>query len=142
MSSRYEFIDHTADVAVRAYGDSLADAFGAAARAMFDIITGNAEIKPEREISVFAEADDLEGLLVGFLSKLILAHEVANIVLGEFVVSIEENGKRVTAQCKGEAFDRERHGQGMHVKAVAYHMMEINDGGTSGESSVQVLFDV
>ena len=142
MSSRYEFIDHTADVAVRAYGDSLAEAFASAARAMFDIITGSAEIRSEREISIFAEADDYEGLLVGFLSKLILAHEVANIVLGEFVVTIEEDGTRVTAQCKGEAFDRKRHGDGMHVKAVAYHMMEITDGGDTGKSCVQVLFDV
>jgi len=142
MSSRYEFIDHTADVAVRAYGDSLPEAFASAARAMFDIITGNAKIKNEREITIRAEADDLEGLLVGFLSQLILVHEVANVVLGEFVVTIEEDSKRVTAQCQGEAFDPERHGQGMQVKAVAYHMMEIVDGGGSGESCVQVLFDV
>ncbi len=142
MSSRYEFVEHTADVAVRAFGDSPGEAFAAAARAMFDIISGSAEIAKEQEIAISAEADDLEGLLVGFLSQLILVHEVANIVLGEFVVSIEESGMRVSAQCKGEAFNRERHGQGMPVKGVTYHMIEIIDGGDSGESSVRVLFDV
>lgn len=141
MSFRYEFVEHTADVAIRAYGDSLAEAFGGAARAMFDIITGSGEIKNKRQIEVSAEADDIEGLLVGFLSRLILAHEVESMVLGEFVVTIE-NGKLVSAKCRGEAFDRDRHGQGMHVKGVAYHMMEIVDGGDGGESSVQVLFDV
>ena len=65
---KYEFIEHTADIAIKAYGDTLEEAFAAAAEAMFDIITAGSEIEADKNISFAVESIDLEGLLVYFLS--------------------------------------------------------------------------
>lgn len=138
---RYEFIEHTADVAIRAQGDSLEDAFAIAAQAMFDIITDNATIKRQQKVEFDVEAGDRESLLVSYLSRLIVVHEVDRLTLGHFSVVFDGTSK-LHAEAWGEPFEQERHGRGTHVKAVAYHMLEIIEGKPGEPSVVQVLFDI
>ncbi|MCK4758035.1 MAG: archease, partial [Thermoplasmata archaeon] len=61
---RYKTIDHTADIAIKAYGKTLAEAFGNAAFGMFDIIADISQFKPVGEFRVELEAPDLEQMLV------------------------------------------------------------------------------
>jgi SHS2 domain-containing protein len=137
----YEFKEHTADIIARAYGATIEEAFANAARAMFDIITGGSEIKAVDKHEFTVESIDLEGLLVGFLSQLIVLHETENVVLARFVVSLQDE-RHLHTVCLGEPFDPTRHGGGSPVKGVSYHMMEIEKGGQGRPCHVQVLFDV
>lgn len=137
----YEFIEHTADVAIKAFGSTLADAFATAASAMFDIITDGSDIEPVDEVDFETESVDLAGLLVGFLSDLIVLYETQDMVFADFRVEfVSQQRLKVTAW--GESFDEEKHSCGHQVKGVSYHMMEIFDGGGKNPSYVQVLFDV
>jgi len=138
---RYEFIDHTADVAVKAYGRTLEEAFASAALAMFDIITGGAEIEPKERTKFGVESIDREGLLVRFLSELIVLHEGEGRVFTDFRVSFEDE-YQLTAEMGSEPFDPERHAQGIQVKGVSYYMMEIVDCTPDEPAHVQVLFDI
>ncbi len=138
---QYEFIDHTADIAVRAFGATLPEAFATAARAMFDVITGAAEIGVGREFEIEVESIDIEGLLVGFLSDLIVIHETENVVLCEFDISLIDS-TRLRAVIRGESFDPDRHGEGTSVKGISYHMMEIIENSNDRSWTVQVLFDI
>jgi SHS2 domain-containing protein len=137
----YEIIDHTADIAIKAYGETLEDAFGMMADAMFDIITDKSPINSSQTIEFEVEADDMESLLVRFLSKLIVIHETDRLVLKDFKVIFPTIG-HLHAIGHGEPFDTEKHGGGMHIKGVSYHMLEIIDSQGKKESSVQVLFDI
>jgi len=137
----YEFIEHTADIAVKAYGRNLEDSFAVAAEAMFDIITNGSTIHRNQKVEIEVESIDIEGLLVTFLSKLIVIHEVDQLVLKDFVVTFTGDNK-LKASAWGEKFTKTRHGGGMHVKGVSYHMMEIIEGKGDKLSHVQVLFDV
>jgi SHS2 domain-containing protein len=138
---KYEFIDHTADIAVKAYGDTLGEAFAAAAEAMFDIITAGSVIEPDKKISFAVESIDLEGLLVNFLSRLIVLHETEYLVLTAFKVAFD-GAKRLEVTASGERYDEKKHGRGEHVKGVSYHMMDICDGKGIKPGYVQVLFDI
>ena len=137
----YEFIDHTADVAVRAYGQTLEEAFATAASAMFDIITGGAEIEPKKRTQFAVESIDREGLLVQFLSELIVLHEGDGRVFSDFHITFG-GGHSLSAEMGSEPFDPERHAQGTQVKGVSYYMMEIVDGTPDEPAHVQVLFDI
>jgi len=140
-SKRWEFIEHTADIAIKAYGDNLEDAFATAATAMFDIMTDSSKVEPIEKVEFETESVDIEGLLVGFLSNLIVLHEVQNMVLTGFEITfVSERKLKVAA--RGERFDDQKHARGHHIKGVSYHMMEISDGGGKTPSFVQVLFDV
>ena len=68
----YEFKDHTADVIAIGYGSTLEEAFAAAGEAMFNIITGGADVACIEDVVFEIESIDTEGLLVGFLSHLIV----------------------------------------------------------------------
>lgn len=141
MGRRYEFIDHTADVVIRAFGDTLEDAFAEAAHGLFDIITDSAPVERQRKIEFSVEAIDRESLLVNFLSQLIVIHEIERLVLGHFNVSFTGQTELRVA-CYGEQFDAARHGRGIHVKGVAYHMLGIREPSQGCEAMVQVLFDI
>ncbi len=137
----YEFKEHTADIIARAHGHTLDQAFAGAARAMFDIITGGAMIRPLQEYELTVKSIDLEGLLVTFLSELIVLHETENVVLDQFQVTLDGD-TGLTAICRGENFDRARHGDGTQVKGVSYHLMEVVRGEHGKPCHVQVLFDI
>jgi len=137
----YEFKEHTADIIARAYGDTLGEAFAAAARAMFDLIASGAEIRMVEEHKIEVESIDIEGLLVTFLSDLIVLHETENMVFDQFQVTLDGD-RKLSAVCRGEKFDPKRHGGGTSVKGVSYHLMEIEKGDNRGPCHVQVLFDI
>ena len=137
---RYEFAEHTADIIVRGYGDTLENAFAAAGEGMFALITDRAPIAAKTTITVSAESIDLEALLITFLSNLILVFEIDGLVLCDLEVTLEGLTK-LRATGRGEAFDRDKHGHGIVVKGASYHMINISRPET-GECSVQVLLDI
>ncbi|HOD66259.1 MAG TPA: archease [candidate division Zixibacteria bacterium] len=138
---RFEFLDHTADVILQGHGDTLAEAFAAAADGLFAVITDLDRIAPTLDLDVAVEAIDREGLLVAFLSELIIRHEVDRIVAKDFAVVLEGD-TRLAARGRGEKFDERRHECGMHVKAVSYHMIEVVAGGPGRPARVRVVLDV
>ena len=76
----FEVLSHTADVGFRARGESLADLFETAARAMFSLEYDPATVPLEREVEVRAEGGDPEAALYGWLSELIWLHDAEGFV--------------------------------------------------------------
>ncbi len=137
----YEFLDHTADIIVKGTGDTLEEAFAAVAEGMFAVITGGAAVVAAETVELEVASIDLPGLLVAFLSELIVCHEVDGLVLAEFEVEFTaKNALRATG--RGEKFDRKKHGEGIQVKGASYHMLEINPPRRGCPASARVLFDI
>jgi SHS2 domain-containing protein len=134
-------IEHTADIGIKAYGDSMEEAFAAAGEAMFQLMTENAAIQKKTEKHLACESMDREGLLVQFLSNLIVVHEVEGLVFGEFTVRFT-GPNSLAAQGWGEAYEPGRHGRGFHIKGVSYNQMEISGQPGKTESFVRVVFDI
>ena len=137
----FEFLEHTADIIIKATGDTLEEAFASAGEGLFACITTLDQIEATTEIELEIESDDQESLLVKFLSKLIYIHEVDLMVFRQFNITFESETK-IKATCCGEKFDDAKHEPGMYVKAVSYHMLEIIDKDINGNATVQVLIDV
>jgi SHS2 domain-containing protein len=136
---KYDLIDHTADVGVKAYGKTLSEAFENAAKGMFDIITDNSEVESTGQYNIELKASDLEQLLVDFLSELLYLHSVNNIVFGFFKLDIDEANKSLKGTFYGEKFNLSKHKVGAEIKAVTYHMLEVKK---NKPCRVQVLFDI
>jgi len=128
MKKRFEFLEHTADVYIAAYGQSLEEAFENAASATFNAMTEIEKIKPEAEEFVEVEAHDEHALLYSWIEELLIKFETTgNLYCCFDISSIEKTptGLRLKAKIWGEPFDSERHLQKVGVKAVTYHRMEI-----------------
>lgn len=133
---RYEELEHTADVGIRAYGDSVNEIFENAAMGMFDLMTDVSLVRPVGEVKVEVQAHDLGSLLVDWLSELLFLHEVDHAFFAEFVVAVEGLDLRGTA--RGEEVDPGRHRLEAQVKAVTYHKLEVNPE----EGYATVIFDI
>ena len=135
----YDLVDHTADVGIKAYGKTLSEAFENAAKGMFDIITNNSEIENIGQYDIELETDNLEQLLVDWLSELLFLNSANNLVFGFFKVELDEKNNKLSAKVFGEKFNLSKHKIGTEIKAVTYHMLEVK---TKKPYHVQVLFDI
>lgn len=124
----FEFLEHTADAYIAAYGKDLAEAFENAAVAMFEVMTEVEKIDAETEDYVEVEAEDEYALLYSWLEALLVKSEINQMLYSTFKISdINKtvNGLRLNARIWGEKFNTEKHPQKIGVKAVTYHRMEI-----------------
>ena len=139
MKKPYEIIDHTADIAIKAYGKSLSEAFENAAKAMFDIITDESKIESVGQYDLKLEAEDLEQLLVDWLSELLFLNTSQNLVFGFFKVELDEKEKHLVGHVFGDKYSISKYKAGAEIKAVTYHMLEVKN---KKPYYVQVLFDI
>ena len=136
---KYELIDHTADVGVKANGKNLSEAFENAAKGMFDIITDKSEIESVGQYNIELKAPNLEQLLVDFLSELLFLNSAKNLVFGFFKVELDDKKSSLSARVFGERYNISKHKIGSEIKAVTYHMLEVRN---KRPYHVQVLFDI
>lgn len=140
---KFEWVDHPSDIGFRAYGHDICEAFENAALALTEIMADPDKIEAKGEISIELEAEDLKALLFDWLGFFLYLHDAEDLIASEFEVEeiAKENDEfELKAKAWGEEFDRERHGHGTEVKAVTYHMMEIERG--PEKSSVQAIVDI
>ncbi|MEM3829309.1 MAG: archease [Conexivisphaerales archaeon] len=124
----FEFLEHTADAYIAAYGRDLAEAFENAAAAMFEVMTDIEKVNPKNEDYVEVEAADEHALLYNWLEELLVKSEINEMLYSKFKifeVTKTADGFRLKAKIWGEKFNPEKHPQKVGVKAVTYHQMEI-----------------
>ncbi|MEW5759702.1 MAG: archease [Candidatus Thermoplasmatota archaeon] len=133
---RYELIEHTADIGIKAYGKNLEEAFENSAFGMFKLIT-DTEIKNVGEVIIKLESEEIDDLLVKFLSELLFLYQTELYIFSEFDVKLKKNDKYyLEAKARGETL--KNHECINDIKAVTYHMLEVNEK----EGYVKVIFDV
>jgi SHS2 domain-containing protein len=124
----YEFLEHTADAYIAAYGRDLTEAFENAAVAMFDVMTEVKTVNPRFEDLVIAEGEDEYSLLYSWLEALLIKSETNRMLYSKFkILEIAQTrrGLKLEARIWGEKFNPTKHLQKVGVKAVTYHRMEI-----------------
>jgi len=127
----FEFLEHTADAYVAAYGKDLAEAFESAAAAMFEVMTNVTRVNPAVEDHVEVVAEDEYALLYSWLEALLVKSDVNGMLFSRFqILGLDKisEGFGLQARIWGEKFDPSKHLQKVGVKAVTYHRMEIVKG--------------
>ena len=133
---RYEVLDHTADLMIKGYGSDLEECYANLAYGMFDQTVDLRDVTPSETREVDVTGFDDEDALYSFLSELLFIEAYENIVLKEFEVKID--GLHITCTARGELLDRSKMRIRGEIKAVTFHMMDID----RDTPSVTVLFDV
>lgn len=135
----YRILDHTADIGLEAHGADLAELFSNAARGMFAVMAAADTVRAGKKLLVRAEADNVENLLVNWLSELLYLSATRGVLLCRFEIA-EIDELHIVAKAFGEPIDRNRHELYTEIKAVTYHELKVQkqDQGWIGK----VLFDV
>ena len=128
----HEEVGHTADIALRVWGDSYSELFREAAAGLLDLtaVTG----APGALRSLSLEAPDAETLLVDWLGELLYLGERWAEAYVPLSVHVEP-GWRLAATVRGFAVGEAR----AKVKAVTYHGLCIR--GEAGQYEATIVFD-
>lgn len=133
----YELVDHTADIGLNVSGADLEEFLSDAALGMFAIICDR---PPEGKAVGFEfelEADELEGLLIGWLSELLFLFDTESFVPREFnFIAIEPDRIEVRiegTEVKSILCARE-------IKAVTHHLLEVKQDNNGYKA--RVFFDL
>jgi SHS2 domain-containing protein len=144
LQKRFEFLEHTADLYIAAFGSSLEEAFENAAAAMFEGMTNLSSVKPKTEDNVEVDGYDEKALLYNWLEALLVKFEITGNLYSTFKIArIEKTqaGLKLKANVWGEPFNPQRHLSKVGVKAVTYHRMEILKSVNEGVT-VKFILDI
>ena len=126
-ASGYRFLPHTTDAYIESVGPTFENALENAALALFDTMCNVNRVSAELQEEVTVQGADQLELLYNWLECLLLKFELEHKVYNKFHVSLvsDQGALTLTAKIQGEAFNRQKHGAKVEVKAVTYHKMEI-----------------
>jgi SHS2 domain-containing protein len=128
LKKRFEFLEHTADLYIAAYGKTLEEAFENASYATFEGMTNLDKVQPRLEETVKAEGYDEKALLYNWLEALLIKFDITGNLYSCFkIADIERtpSGFKLKAKIWGEPFNPQKHVSKVGIKAVTYHQMEI-----------------
>lgn len=144
FEGKFEFLEHTADVYVRAYGASIQEAFENAALAMFETITKTGKVAEKEEDTITVEAEDQYALLYSWLEALLVNMETKGMLYSKFQITEwaeTADSFKLTAKVWGEKFDAKKHLQKVAVKAVTYHRMVVIQE-KEGKTVLEFILDI
>ena len=128
LKKRFEFLEHTADLYIAAYGKTLEEAFENAAYATFEGMTNLDKVQPRLEETVEVEGYDEKALLYNWLEALLVKFDITGNLYSCFkIADIERtpNEFKLKAKIWGDPFNPQKHVSKVGIKAVTYHQMEI-----------------
>ncbi|MFH1245143.1 MAG: archease [Candidatus Omnitrophota bacterium] len=139
MVKRYELIDHTADIGLRAKGKDLKELFSNAAYGMFEILADLKNVRTEKSLTIEIKAPNIEELFLSWLRELLYQYAAKEILLKKFTINKLDNTS-ISALVFGEKADPKRHHLKAEIKAATFHQLEVRKVGNMWEG--QVIFDV
>ena len=140
---KFEYLDHTADVKFRAYGDSVENAFGNAALAMYNVMVDTSKVMEKISKKISAEGHDVQALLYNFLEQFLILLDSENYFLSSVkklrITGNDRDGYVLEAETMGD--DAAKYETiGPQVKAATYNDMIVKSG--KGNCMVQVVVDI
>ena len=136
---KYEQTDHTADIGLKIFGNSLLDLFANAGYALCDSLTDISKVIPATKQTFCLQRDSTEELLVEWMGDLLYTFETESLLFSRFnIISIDKNS--LSAEAEGEFFNSALHTIKNGVKAVTYHKLKIEE--KNGLWLAEVVLDV
>jgi SHS2 domain-containing protein len=135
----YRVFDHTADLGIDVSGKTLADLYGNAALALFDIMVEPAgmQVVENREIEIHGA--DPTDLFVNFLREMLYLFNGEGLVLTSCrVAHIDE--RSLSAHIRCGRYDARTHRVKTEIKAVTYHQATVMKTARGWQG--RVIFDV
>ena len=135
-----EIFEHTADAGIRAESTTLAEAFNEVSLAFTEIVTGGIIPDKNNNFKVEIESTTLDSLLVNYISYLIYLFDTENFLVSSADINVKAGfSNKISGTLNGDFYDENKHGYGVEVKAVSYHMLEISEG---PPSKIIVILDL
>lgn len=134
----WEHFDHGADIGVRGFGASKAEAFEQAAMALTAVVTDPDLVSPRERVAIECTAADDELLFAEWLNALIYEMSARKMLFSRFAVRLDDTALKADAW--GERVDPTRHHPAVEVKGATYTALRV--ALESGRWVAQTVVDV
>jgi SHS2 domain-containing protein len=135
----WEHFDVEADVGVRAWGGTRAEAFARAAEGVLALTVAPDAVAVTETREARAQGASLEALLVNWLNECLYVHEIEGFAVARVEVDTCRDDL-VHGVMHGEPIEAGRHPMGTIVKAATHHQVEVREGPDLVE--VRVVVDI
>lgn len=132
----FEIIEHTADVGIKAWGDTAEECLEEATYGLLDIVGIWSPGLGGQETSLTAEARDRPGVLAEWLSEVLYAYEAQDAVVRSVVVRTA--GETSATGSLWLAPRGQDAAEGTQVKAITYHGLRMHHLGPGWHAVVYV----
>jgi SHS2 domain-containing protein len=130
----HEILPHPSDVGLRASGPDRSGAFAEAVAALGEILAG-APVAGREPRPIHVDGGDADEQLMALLSEGLYELDAHGWLAGGAELTVGEGF--VAGWLLGEAFDADRHGDGVHVKAITWHDLAVEE---DAEGAVVTVF--
>ena len=137
MSAGYRILEHTADIGIESWGESIEECFEQSAYGLAELLGAQAASGAADRAHVSASGGDRGALLVDFLNQLLLLHETHEVAFGETKVT-RITGTELEAEVEIPPIGGETETTG--IKAATYHQLLVAE--TEGGFEARVFLDV
>ncbi|WP_363349586.1 archease [Methylocystis echinoides] len=138
-SKRWEHFPHDADLGIRGFGATPAQAFEQGALALVAAITDPALVRGAETVEIEREAPSLDLLFLDWLNALIFEMAERRMIFGTFDIKIGKG--RLTARAHGEAVSRDRHAPAVEPKGATFTELAVAED-SPGQWRAQCVVDV
>ena len=122
---KFKYLENVAiaDIAFEAYGKTLNEVFENSAYAFFDMTCNPKTVKQKIKKLIKVKAENEKDLLYNFLSELIFLKDSKQLIFNKVKVVIKNN--KLQATLHGDKIDYEKQELKNDVKAITYHMFNL-----------------
>ena len=139
---RYEYLEHTGDIGIRAYGGTLEELFINAAQGLLESIADLNTVGTTAQAEIEVAAESLEELMVAWLDELNFRHEVEEVFFRQVEMrEISEAPYRLVAVAYGEPVNFAKHVVYTEIKSITYHQLIVEQT-PDNRWMAQVIFDL
>ncbi len=135
----YEVFEHTADIGLHAYGDTLAELFIHAAQGMESLMIPLEQVCIQVSHEIVVDGHDSVSLLIAWLNELIFLFDTEYLIFREFNID-DLSEAHLKGHASGEPYDAQRHDLSSAIKAVTWHEAIVER--TESGYKARVIFDI
>ena len=138
IERKYEFFEHTADIGLKAYGNTKEELFENSALGMFSLLADLKNVKMKIEKKILLKNSTIEELLIDWLRELLYIFATERIIFAKFSAKFISNSELI-GYAIGDKYENLDKRLKKEIKAVTYHELKVrkNDNWTC-----EVIFDV
>ncbi len=136
----YEYLEHTADMGLRVFGENLYALFTNAAQGLFETIAVVETIDEIECVCIDVTAASVEELFVAWLDELNFRHETEEVFFRRARV-LQCSETEISAEVYGESANFEKHQVYTEIKSVTYHQLQVAQKPDKSWVA-QVIFDL
>ena len=140
---KYEFLDHTADAKIRAYGQNIEEAFVNAGLAVFSILKNPEQVKQIIKKDINVKSKNYSSLLYDFLEELLFLLDTNGFLLNKIMsLKIEKKENKLNLSCKITGDNYKNYHISGNIKSITYNDMIIDQDFAEKDKKVMLQFVV